>query len=333
MKNKQGYLKELFFSFFFSIPAVLITVVISWNPSKNPPASPFLTFPEPLILSIVLFSISFIIILFLFQINNEILFYTGLISSFIIFIGITSILAANLHRDYYTIHFQILLIFWIIFIRKSAFFYKGFSAKKYITHLYNFTNILYLVTTLWIILMAYSIVTRQEPRWAESTLYNSYNMLLSIVLFLSGIFLKVGIYRIVHISKNTIVIDDYDFSECIGNVNIQIIKCFLKKGINSQRCSEIFSLLNKNGIIMSKTTNWDCEGCLDKGYTVSKCPKYKNIENRIREIRKLFESLEIGTILYPENKMKILTEGWKLKFFDDVKISIKAGRNVHTDNV
>ena len=50
------------------------------------------------------------------------------------------------------------------------------------------------------------------------------------------------------------------------------------------------------------------------------CPKYKNIYNRILDIKKLFESLGIGTIISPDNKRNILTEGWKLRFFDDIQV-------------
>ena len=181
--------------------------------------------------------------------------------------------------------------------------------------------------------MAYSIVVREEPRWIESTFYNVYNMLLSFALLLSGIYLKVGIYRVVHISSEDIFIDDYNFSESLGKVNIEIIKCFLQKNTDYKRCSDLYAVLNEKGIINSKASNWKCGECLEKNYTVTGCPKYKNIDNRIREIRKLFESLEIGTILYPENKMKILSEGWKLRFFNNVRISLRDGKSRHHGRV
>jgi len=54
-------------------------------------------------------------------------------------------------------------------------------------------------------------------------------------------------------------------------------------------------------------------------YLVSFYTKYKNIYNRILDIKKLFESLDIGTIISPDNERNILTEGWKLRFFDDIR--------------
>ncbi len=324
MDTEQSLTKDLLHNLFFSIPAVLITIMVLWNPSDSHPVSPFSSGMEAVLLSIIIFSISWTMFFILIRIKKFKVFVAALLCSFILSLTIASFLAYRIHRDYYTMYMQIILIYWILFIRRSVYFHKGFSGRKYVTHLYSFTRTLYFLLMIWLILMAYSVVSRQEPRWAESLVYNAYNMLLSFVLYLSAVYIKIGIYRKVVITGNSISIDDYDFTDSIGSVNIEIIRCLINDKPDRCRCGDIIEFSHREGVFSGGKRNYSCDECIGNNYKVSLCSSYKNIDNRVREIRKLFESLEIGTILYPENKRNILNEGWKLRFFDNVRISVKS---------
>ena len=132
--------------------------------------------------------------------------------------------------------------------------------------------------------------------------------------------LRSRMYRRVFITADTIRIDNYDFTEFLGKVNLNIIHTFILNHNKNVTCSLLISCLTDRDQNNSSSNKWDCEECLSSESKVTLCPKYKTIYNRILDIKKLFESLEIGTIISPDNKMNILTEGWKLRFFDDIRV-------------
>ncbi len=64
-----------------------------------------------------------------------------------------------------------------------------------------------------------------------------------------------------------------------------------------------------------------CARCVEEPLKATGCRTYRRIYKRVNDIRKLLEALEIGTILNPDNKMKVVERGWKLRLFDDVRVS------------
>ena len=143
------------------------------------------------------------------------------------------------------------------------------------------------------------------------------------MLFIHLLKFRSRMYRRVYITSNKIMIDNYDFTKFLGKVNLNIIHSFILNQNKNITCSLLISCLSNGDQDNPSLNKWDCEECLNRESKVTLCPKYKTIYNRILDIKKLFESLEIGTIISPENKMNILTEGWKLRFFDDIRVFYK----------
>ncbi|MBI9105025.1 MAG: hypothetical protein JEY99_21600 [Spirochaetales bacterium] len=183
----------------------------------------------------------------------------------------------------------------------------------------SISTIFFILWFLWLMLMGYAIVTRQEPRWKESIIYNVYSAVLLLILLIQILNLRARMYRRVVVTSGTIRIDDYDFTEYLGKSNLSIIQAFIhnKKKVT---CSQLISFIEDQKENNDSNMQINCSECIEQGFKVSLCPKYRSLYNRILYIKKLFESLEIGTIISPENKMNILTLGWKLRFFDDIRV-------------
>ena len=172
--------------------------------------------------------------------------------------------------------------------------------------------------------MGYAIATRQEPRWSESIVYNSYNTVLIFLLGTASLRLQLQRFRNIRIVDGDLYIDDWNFSRFFSELDKNIVIQFLTAEGNLT-CFMLDIALREGGDgdgtdRKSKPQQWSCRECLEKGYTTTRCPKYKNLYNRILNIKKLFETLEIGTIITTENKMQIKEEGWKLRLFDDVRV-------------
>ena len=84
---------------------------------------------------------------------------------------------------------------------------------------------------------------------------------------------------------------------------------FSPKGI---RCMDLQKFLNGD--------SEECSLCLESTAKASQCKRYKTLYNRILSIKKILETFEIGTFISPDNKRDILSQGWKLRLFDDVKV-------------
>jgi len=166
----------------------------------------------------------------------------------------------------------------------------------------------------WIMLMGYAIATRQEPRWAESILYNIYTALLLSGLYLQITQLRAHLFRRVVIGADRIMIDQFDFTSYLRDTNLRIVIRLARHPGRNIRCADLVA------DILPPGESSPCFLCVHGSAKASRCPRYKTLYNRILEIKKLFESLEIGTVIYPENKMRIVEEGWKLRFFDDIRV-------------
>jgi hypothetical protein len=126
--------------------------------------------------------------------------------------------------------------------------------------------------------------------------------------------------RIITITDHGLFIDRWNFSDYFSRTDREIIIRLLANG-RPVTCSFLESY--RSGLNTSKSCPQVCVECIESGYSATHCPKYKNYYNRILHIKKLFEALELGTVLTPENKLKIKERGWKAKLSRNVNIEWK----------
>lgn len=310
-------LHSFFIALFFGSSNIVITVAIHLNPSKKIPATPFANNTHFFIFMVSIFLFSSVFFFFPMLCKKKKNFSLCAVISSISQLLFFIIIAITVHRDYFSVIFQLLIMYSLIFLYKYRLFISGLQKKSQINRIYISSIMLFSFSFVWLLMMGYAIVTRQEPRWIEAIFYNIYLAVLVLLILIFSLSVKSGLYRKVIISDDKIRIDDYDLTEVLGTINLCIIRLFLSCENERVNCAVIlnncFSTLDEN----------PCDECLQNKNKVSLCPKYRNIYNRILEIKKLFESLEIGTIIFPDNKMKILQEGWKIRFFDDIRILSK----------
>jgi len=319
-KNEKPIFLQIVIIMIFALAFPVITFVIYTNPSGMPPASPFSNKYIALILILISFVIIGTIYYILLNISNSKLFISTFSITFSIITAGTIYSSLVLHRDYFTHIFQIIIIYWLIYVYKSDLFISVHSKKKFYSSIFRIDTFIFAAFSVWIIVMGYAIATRQEPRWAESIIYNAYNLILVILLGVSSLDLKLKRFRKIRIINKKLYIDNWNFTQFFTDIEKEIIIQFLKTESNLT-CSALEFLVSKDSRKQTENSNkWDCSICLEKEFTATQCPKYKKLYNRILNIKKLFETLEIGSIIAPENKMQIKQIGWKLRLFDDVRV-------------
>ena len=314
------YLLTLSF-FAFSFP--VITLMIHANPSGASPGTPFTGWGQVFLVSGGSLFFVWGICFSLLKIDKKRFFLTLFIPSFLLTAACSITLGLLVHRDYFSSLFQLVLIYWRLFVFKNSLFTSLHSKKQFYTYLFIINTVIFGLAMVWIMFMGYAIATRQEPRWAESIVYNAYNLVLIFILGAVSLRLQLRRFRIITVSGDNLYIDNWNFSSYFGEIDKKIVLLFLHSR-NEITCSVIDEHV-RDGMHegRGKATKWECNDCLEQDFTATRCPKYKNIYNRILNIKKLFESLEIGTLISPQNKRQIKTEGWKLRLFDDVRVIAK----------
>jgi hypothetical protein len=296
-------------------------MLIFFNPSKSSPANVFDGTGQAITAAALLFVLSFITYAALCAFTRTGFFYGAFILLLLLHICIGSFLFAGLHRDYFTVLFQTIIAFFIVYVHRISYGVGSLKSRFAVEGIYRVTLLIVFCLSLWTIAMGYAVATRQEPRWIESIFYNIYNILLIFALYSAASGIRLRGMRRIAIGPASLKIDDYDFTHYLGQVNLDMINHFLNSKDNGVLCSELaVYLLNHHKGSASK---WDCRLCVEQKQKVTLCPKYKSVYNRILEIKKLFETMEIGTIVSPQNKLNILAEGWRLFFFSSVRLILK----------
>ncbi len=219
------------------------------------------------------------------------------------------------HRDFHTFGTQAILLHYILFIIKL----DSLELVKQRVPVYKTITIGTLVIVslwiVWLMMMSYAIVTRSEPRWIESTAYNLVNGLIALLMIFAAAHLWEQTRHRLYYSGARLCFDDRDVSEMLSPQECDFIRLFLYSEDNSMTCSGLYSRLKTDEPELPH-----CKECLDENWKATSCASYRNYKNRINDIKKYLELIQIGTIVpVSENPRDIKTEGWKLRLFDDVR--------------
>jgi len=234
---------------------------------------------------------------------------------------------AALHRDYFTAVFQYPIAFLALFLYRLR--SGGEAGLEYETYrsLGKTGYAVFFLFTAWIMLMGYAIATRAEPRPLESIAYNSYNALLDLALLAASRALVLRSYRTLSLrGDGAVLLDGAPIDFVLGAAGLRILRAFLSSPERRATCAEIGrGHGGEAGRGPRSPRRAGCASCAAGEVKASLCPEYRATYNRVLELKKLLEFLEVGTILPPKNKRQILAEGWRLLLFENVRLVGEGG--------
>lgn len=173
----------------------------------------------------------------------------------------------------------------------------------------------------WLMLMGYAIVVRAEPRPIEAMLYNVYNLAQVLILFIASRWAERNAFHTVRIEGEAVEIDGRGIAGILGQKKAAIFRLLALAPERRLRCPEIQAFFREGA---ETAASGRCAGCTEATTKVALCAKYRNTYNSILELKRVLEFLEIGTIATPENKRRILSDGWKLALFESVRIVVRG---------
>jgi hypothetical protein len=116
---------------------------------------------------------------------------------------------------------------------------------------------------------------------------------------------------VVLVKKHVIEFSGKLLNESLSSMNLRMLEYFLEKRGGTVTCRNLVPLLYPDETYLCRQ---QCKPSL--------CPAYQRIYKRIREVRKVVEVFEMGTILSPDKNSDVRTEGWKLMLFADIGVKM-----------
>ena len=318
----------------FVIPAVsffawvLIEVMVFVDPSGTLPLGTFSAWV--LLFYLLSASASFLFPFLAFGRRNRLGFFPVFVSGFLVLLFLAWFGGNSLHRDFYVYATQAIMLYFIIFlcrvndldlVKRKQVVYQG---------LFIGAMVIFALWTAWLMMMAYAIVVRSEPRWIESTAYNLLNGIIGLLMVYAAVMLREHSKRTVWLKGQFLFLDSRNITELLTPMENSILHFFVNAHGHILTCHGLTGRLRDAGTEF-EVPNTDCDRCLSERWTASACPVYRNLKKRIDATKKYLELLQIGTIVpVSENPRNIKEAGWCLRLFDDVRLHSaerrKAGR-------
>ncbi|HOT59877.1 MAG TPA: hypothetical protein PK074_02455 [Spirochaetales bacterium] len=129
--------------------------------------------------------------------------------------------------------------------------------------------------------------------------------------------------RRVVLNKYQLVVDETDYTQLFGSSDLLVLTFFAKEPGRPVTCAEMFAGFAENPIEQMARQS-SCAECVAEHHKATLCVNYRRIYNQVLKIKKILETLGIGTIVQPQNKMAIISDGWALKVFQSVTIIEKS---------
>ncbi|MEJ5189310.1 MAG: hypothetical protein WHT84_08890 [Breznakiellaceae bacterium] len=232
------------------------------------------------------------------------------------------LLSITLYQELFRSAFHILGAFFLIFIFKFENFNLSRTNKLNIQLLYILLITIEIVVTLWVFLHAIYGVLLRAPfaqKWVLFNLYTSGYLIIGIFAIFE---LRSFINILVLINKESFVVDNENYSHLFGKKDLFLLWLLTQQEYKALTCSEIMQSYSTQ-FGQEKKSFPQCTTCITHKYKATMCNEYKQIYNQILKIKKTLETLHIGTIIQPSNKMKIKEEGWRFEPFQGVTIKHK----------
>ena len=292
---------RIFYSLFFSFSVVFSALAIESGNGFSP----------VYIAASVMVVMHFGCYLFLFNYKEQRHFHMAFSICLFIILGTIITAALTVHEDFCRSAFHAGAQLFLVSIYQRENLYKARNGKEQIRILYYAALVMVIFGLFWVVMMGMSGVVfkvQAVRNWMVFNFYSGGTIILSVDPILS---LKEKLFTQLKVTENTIHIDGHDYSQLLGEKEIGVLHVFLNSPEFSANCSTI---LEKIGEPSSK-----CSECLENRNKATLCPDYKRLYNQINKIKRFTETMQVATILPPQNKMEITREGWTLHLFSNVK--------------
>ena len=140
-------------------------------------------------------------------------------------VGLVTVAAIFIHRDFISLYFQALAIHYALFLDITP-RYRSRNYLRLADKLFTFTLCIIVFFLFWIGLMGYAIATRSEPRWIPSIAYNVLNLAICAFLGLASFNLRDRSRRELLVTEDALLLDGLDVLQLFSPSARPLALCF-----------------------------------------------------------------------------------------------------------
>lgn len=305
---------HLWTSVYFSLPVAIVTAALLWGPLARENALPAWFYGLSWVFLAIVPLLEFFACAWTMKGEGWLAFFGRFVALALARQAVVLALALTVHRDFFTAVFQELMILPILFLVRVWTARETMLERATLGALERIAIILAAFYAQWIFMMGYAIATRSEPRPIESVAYNAYNLGLVLILLFSSARLNLMGFRRVFMNASSVRIDERDLTALAGERKVALLNRFAASPNLRLTCAQINAgeaecPAPADGMCSPESTKAAC------------CPRYRSTYNRVLELKKFLEAMEVGSITSGTNRRNVLEDGWRLVPFDGVKFT------------
>ncbi len=306
-----------------SISVLLASIEISGTQATGTPGS-----FRPFLVAMILLPLHFAIYAVLLSARKEAFFRRAFLPAS--GIAVAGILAAGLvvDPDFLRTVFHTLAALYIIFLYRKDLFPWSRGARANTRFLFWFSLLMAAAGFLWVIVYGfYGLVLRTSG--AESwMIFNLYTIGILIIGLNAIMHTRQALFTRVLVTPVSLEVDGRDCTMLLGRKDLLLLRIFIQEPGRRATCARIVSGLDSGDEVAGKQTGARCHMCIVEKHKATLCPSYRRVYNQILKVKKILETMDIGTIVPPKNKMNVTADGWVLRIFENVQLRYQANATV-----
>jgi hypothetical protein len=301
---------QLCVALYFAATVLLSSFAVYGSPDFVPALA-----PDPVLIGCLLAGFHFILYALAFSVKKRRFFFTVYVFAAILVMASIISMAILINIDYLRSAFHALGALYLIFLYKKERFSATAWTKERVKVLYYFTMIMGLAAAAWVFVFGYHGIILAAPGTANWMVFNLYTLGILLIALNALLYTRSSMLLQVRVSFRGIVIDGKDYAPLLGKNDILIIRLFIRDPERRTTCAAILRELG--GPVRARA----CVSCRSEKHKATLCRNYRSLYNQILKIKKFLETMEIGTILPPRNKMNVTRDGWVLRLFEGVRLT------------
>jgi hypothetical protein len=273
----------------------------------------------PLHAGIITALVHFCLYLFIMNLSKTKLFVKAFICTGVVIIGSIIGIGLVIRGDYFRSAFHALAAIFIVFLYKYDLFNTKPGNPDRQKIVYVFAILLSLAGFGWIFVLGYNgiiIGNHGAIRWMG---FNLYTVGILAIGFNALFSMHHSLFTHVRITEERIFINRDEYTFLLGKKDILLLHLLINAANRQATCSQIFASFGTNENSRDRNDSADCGACIREKRKATLCSRYRSLYNQILKLKKFLETMKLGTIVAPENKMNIVREGWSLKLFEGIR--------------
>jgi hypothetical protein len=300
-------------SLYFAASVLLSSFAVAGYPVHLPPAA-----PDPVLIGCLLTVLHFILYALAFGVNERrtllaVYTFAAAVTTATI-VGAAVLVNVNYLRSF----FHALGALYLIFLYKKERFSPTMWTKERAKVLYYFTMIIESAAAVWVLVFGYHGIILASSGAANWMIFNLYTLVFLLIALNALLYTRSSLLLQVRVSSRQILVDGKDYTPLLGKNDILIMRLFIRDPERKTTCAAIVRELS--GAARAR----GCAACRIEKHKATLCRDYRSLYNQILKIKKFLETMGIGTILPPRNKMNVMREGWVLRLFEGVRLTHQA---------